>query len=288
MKKFFQIFAIIATACAVSSCNTSAFYVSYSMLSGDKNAQVDRDKMKCLYVSDSMEVSYSIKNGFVVRNNSDKVLVIDLYNSTVGIDGSSVRFSNCETTTTYTTESNTTSQSRGATTNLGGIARALGVGGAIGAVASGVTVGGGSTNANTTSTTREVTRTEERYIAIAPHAYKAIGDKLRSNSQIKPRNLMDSYRQFEKQDVEVLEDDRVQLDMTLCYGFDNEDNFHYKYQFIFPYSVIYQKEKVHDMSMGGLKKYAQFHVAKKSNMIKFLYDPSIVSSDEDIHWSCFY
>lgn len=168
-------FAIIATTCAFSSCNTSAFYVSYSMLSGDKNAQVDHEKMKCLYVCDSMEVSYSIKNGFVIRNNSEKVLVIDLYNSTVGIDGVSVRFSNCETTTTYTTESNTTSQSRGATTNLGGIARALGVGGAIGAVANSVTVGGGNTNANTTSTTQAVTRTEERYIVIAPHAYQALG-----------------------------------------------------------------------------------------------------------------
>lgn len=288
MNNFIRLFSFFVFACTLYSCKTDAFYVSYSIASGDKNAQIEREKMKCLYEKDSIEISYSMKNGFIIRNNSEKILVVDLYNSTVGIDGNSVRFSNCETTTTYTTDASTTSQSRGATTNLGGIARALGVGGAVGAIASSVNVGGSNTNTNTTTTTQAVTRTEERYIAIAPHSYKAIGDKLQTNRQIQPKNLMNNYRQFEKSEVELLDDDRVNLDFTLCYGFDNEENFHYVYQFIYPYLVYYQQEKVHDLSMGGAQKYAKFLIPKKSNMIKFLYDPSVVSSDENIHWSCYY
>ena len=301
MKNFaFLFFLIVTVAVLFSSCKTeSAFYVSYEMASHDRNARIEPGSLKC--EMDSIVVEFTPKKGFIIRNNSDYAMIIDLYNSTNALDGVAERFSNCETTTVYTTNTSTTSHSRGATTNLGGIAKALGVGGALGTAASSVNVGGGNTNANTSSTTQAVTRTEERYIVIAPHAYKALGHKVGDHSYsveelgpwfagkeghyyyFRPKSLLENYTSTEKTFVEIMDDDRTEMDLTLCYGYENENDFHYKNMVVFSTSVYYQKEGEADTGKLG-----RFRIPQKKNMIKFLYDPRLYggtnANAEYMHW----
>ena len=269
------------------------------MASHDRNARIEPGSLKC--EMDSIVVEFTPKKGFIIRNNSDYAMIIDLYNSTNALDGVAERFSNCETTTVYTTNTSTTSHSRGATTNLGGIAKALGVGGALGTAANSVNVGGGNTNANTSSTTQAVTRTEERYIVIAPHAYQAlghvVGDYIFATGtkrsivaqgpgfidynnlkpfvgeyyNFRPRNLIENYSSKEHIDMEINEDDRVEMGFTLYYGFENEENFHYKYLVIYPYSVYFQKESGPNNVYYNYILKQEFNIPKKKNMIKFLY-----------------
>lgn len=281
---------MLASVAAIlfSSCVTGqAFYVSYSMYSGDRNAYIEPESLKCEFNQENISIEFAPQKGFIIRNNSDYALIIDLYNSTNALEGVPVKFSNCETTTISTTQATTTSHSRGASTNLGGIARALGVGGAVGAVASSVNVGGGSTNANTASTTQSTTRTEERYLVVAPHSYKSLGHKvgdycyseyevgiyfLQKEGQyfhLRPKNLLENYTSTENTQVEIMEDDRTEMDLTLCYGFENEDDFHYKYVVIYPFAVYYQKE-----NCGDVQEAEEFRIPRKQNMIKYNYIPN--------------
>lgn len=99
-------------------------------------------------------IGYAIK----VLNKTDENIYIDLANSFKIDDiGNSVPYYSNKT---YTVSG---SSSAGAGVNLGAVTGALGVGGAIGTLASGINVGGGKTGGTS------VTETAERFMIIPPH-----------------------------------------------------------------------------------------------------------------------
>lgn len=93
-----------------------------------------------------------------IRNQSDRTLYIDLGNSFYIRMGQSVCYYIPSSTTT------SSSSSAGAGVNLGSVAGALGVGGVVGQLARGVTVGGGNTNGTSNTTYAK------RVISVPPHA----------------------------------------------------------------------------------------------------------------------
>ena len=115
-------------------------------------------KYNSKYIPESV-VGYSIS----IENKSDETIYIDLANSFKIDDmGNSISyFSN----KTYTTNK---SSSSGGSLNLGAVTGAIGMGGAVGTLANGVNVGGGSTKGTS------VTETEERIMIIPPHGKRTL------------------------------------------------------------------------------------------------------------------
>lgn len=105
----------------------------------------------------------------VITNRSDGMVYIDLGNTFFICNGESMRYY-VPTATTSTTSSTT-----GASVNLGAVAGALGVGGPVGILASGVNVGGANTNTNST------TVFSERILALPPCATEVIKGACFSN-----------------------------------------------------------------------------------------------------------
>ena len=93
---------------------------------------------------------------FSIKNKTKQTIYLDLGNTFY----TSMDHSVCYYIPTSTTT--TTSSSGGGSVNLGAVAGALGVGGAVGTIANGVNVGGGSTNGTSTTTY------SQRIIPIAP------------------------------------------------------------------------------------------------------------------------
>ena len=115
------------------------------------------------------EDSRNEKNGFkslnvdiVITNHSDAMAYVDLGNTYFISNGESFRYFVPSAT------SNTTSTSTGASVNLGAVAGAIGLGGGIGTLASGINVGGGKTNTSSTVTFAE------RILSIPPGATKVL------------------------------------------------------------------------------------------------------------------
>lgn len=125
---------------------------------------------------------YHLRYAIELTNKTDKLLYIDLVNSfRINIDGKSESYYSQETTTV----SNTSSSGGGL--NLGAVTSALGIGGALGTLAGGVSVGGSSQGGVST------TYINNRIQTIAPYSkqflseYKEVnvkGDKWKRLSDI--------------------------------------------------------------------------------------------------------
>ena len=105
--------------------------------------------------------SYDVVVGYaiLVQNTSDETVYIDLANSfKISDKGISTPY--------YSNKTYTVNKSSGAggSINVGAVANAIGVGGTVGTLASGLNVGGGTSSGAT------VTETEERILTIPPHS----------------------------------------------------------------------------------------------------------------------
>ena len=105
--------------------------------------------------------SYDVVVGYaiLVQNKSDETVYIDLANSfKISDKGISTPY--------YSNKTYTVNKSSGAggSINVGAVANAIGVGGTVGTLASGLNVGGGTSSGAT------VTETEERIMTIPPHS----------------------------------------------------------------------------------------------------------------------
>ncbi|MCQ2333875.1 MAG: hypothetical protein MJZ88_04590 [Paludibacteraceae bacterium] len=113
-----------------------------------------------------------------VANQTDSIMIIDKTKSYFINNGQSVSYYDPTVKTTSTTD--LSSSTRGASVNLGGIARAVGLGGAVGTALSAINVGGsGTSGSSTTNTTYSVEQTQltiaPRGSAALPHVYKMNG-----------------------------------------------------------------------------------------------------------------
>lgn len=141
------------------TCETSEFvnddvlitykidYVDYSKINGEWSYEVEKlVDLKERYG----KTAYLVHGGQVVsatvKNLTNKILYIDLSRTFLEANGYANPY--------YVPSSTTTSQgkSSGAGINLGGVAGALGIGGAVGSIVSGISVGGGSSSGTSTTT----------------------------------------------------------------------------------------------------------------------------------------
>lgn len=123
-----------------------------------------------IYEDDNVQLVGTYAEGKIhigVINKSSKIIYIDKANSFIYINGTPISLFTNAVHTTGTTNS------KGHSVNLGGIARGLGVGGSLATGLSAINVGGGSSVQNTT------TIYEQRILAVAPLATEilySIGD----------------------------------------------------------------------------------------------------------------
>lgn len=120
---------------------------------------------KSIYEDSQIKVSIVFYGSIVdleVYNKTEKIVFID--------KGSSFAYKNKEPICLFQNTSTTTTKTKGggASVNLGSVSSALGVGGAIGTIASGVEVNRGSSNQVSTTTY------EQRVLAVAPQATCAL------------------------------------------------------------------------------------------------------------------
>lgn len=111
--------------------------------------------------------------GMDTKMNKLIVTLKNKTNSTIYIDlGNSFLAENSESKALYipTATSTTSTTSSGASVNMGAVAGALGVGGSVGSLASGVNVGGGSSSATSKTTF------SQRIVAIPPMSSKTLDD----------------------------------------------------------------------------------------------------------------
>lgn len=104
----------------------------------------------------------SLSVDIVITNRSNSTVYIDLGNTFFICNGEGLRYY------TPSAVTNTTSTTTGASVNMGAVAGALGVGGGLGQLASGINVGGAHTNI------RSTTVFAERVLSIPPGSTKAI------------------------------------------------------------------------------------------------------------------
>ncbi len=109
--------------------------------------------------------------GIGIRNNTDKIMTIDMVKSfVVTTSGKSLSFYD----PTVRVESTTTSSSssRGGSLNLGSVASVLGVGGVVGTLANGINVGGSNTDGVSTTNTTYISDMPQ--VSLAPHSIGAM------------------------------------------------------------------------------------------------------------------
>lgn len=136
------------TSCASGSLVTHS--VAYqSVRPVNYKPEIPKDaKIICGYsISDAGKIVVTL------RNNTDEIMIIDQQKSfLVNSDGTSISY--YDPTVRVTSNTSSSSETRGGTINLGAVAGALGVKGPIGTLASGINVGGADTEGvSTTNTT---------------------------------------------------------------------------------------------------------------------------------------
>lgn len=120
------------------------------------------DEAKMLADYGRFAIQYTSEGGVTIINKTDSIMYIDMAKSYYMSDGVAQQlFSNSVTT-------NFSSGTQGATVNMGSVASAMGVGGALGTLAKGVNVGASSTSGSSTQVF------EEQYISIPPLSRKKV------------------------------------------------------------------------------------------------------------------
>ena len=141
--------------------------IEVGMTLGEMYQEKKVDVFYPLKVYERSYVIYSYKPHicFSVKNKQNKTLYLDLGNTFYVSQGQPV----CYYIPTATTTSS--GSSGGGSLNLGAVAGALGVGGAVGTLASGISVGGGSSKSTSTTTY------SQRVIGIPPYATVQLSPK---------------------------------------------------------------------------------------------------------------
>lgn len=133
------------------------------------NSIISNEDLEMQIVGKTEELSpiVSLKHYYIeLTNKTDKTIYIDKANC-FRIEQSGEYESYYDATEQTTVSFGGAS---GATIGLGGVARVLGIDGAVGQIASGVSIGGGSTHSVST------TYSQQRIIAIPPHAHKNLSE----------------------------------------------------------------------------------------------------------------
>lgn len=170
----------------------------------------------------NIAVAYTISaNGkltAIVYNRTDEIMTIDQTQSFfVDTNGQSISYYDPTIRTTSTTD--ISSDTKGATVNLGAIANAFGVGGVLGQVASGINVGGSGTSGQ--SVTNATYIADQPRVSLAPNSNGAMSKVFKVTAIASP----------EEDDYEVIrpsishKDSPCRFSVCISYSFDNGKTF---------------------------------------------------------------
>lgn len=154
----------------------------------------------------------------VVYNRTSEIMVIDQTMSFfVNSDGSSTSYYDPTIRTTSTT--NTSSTTSGASVNLGAVANVLGIGGALGQLASGINVGGSGTSGEAVTTTTYIA--DQPRVSIGPHGNGAMSKVFEVNG------LSASSLRNAQYSVPVMKesDSFCRFSVCISYSFDGGQTF---------------------------------------------------------------
>lgn len=157
-----------------TSC-TSVYRATYTTENVRGQATIDNRNMLADY--EKFVIQYSPYGDVTIINKTDSTMFIDMAESYYVGNGVAERLYSNSVTTNYSSETS------GATVNLGSITNALGIRGVAGTIAQGVNVGSSNTNGSS------VQLFEERYISIPPLSQKSVKSVLFSDAHIKANNL---------------------------------------------------------------------------------------------------
>ncbi len=205
------------------------------------NLKSTRSKSKYIFPILGMESSSIISNGDVeisfvrkaakseygllvlrtyidIKNKTNRVIYIDKANSFKTFNNIATPF--------YDTKQISVSEGRGsgASVGLGSIAGALGVGGVVGDIAGGVSVGGGSSSSVST------TYSQQRILAIPPHTSAYLSEHKYDNYK------GNKWKQISEAEDYVLYYNGERINKG-CYKEYNADNSPYKYKYFIMYST---------------------------------------------------
>lgn len=180
---------------------TGVGYQSIAMQNAPKNNSEEIPKKAEIAVLVDVDADGEVN--VVILNNTDKIMTIDRTKSFFRqSDGLAQVYYNAPTTE-YITSSNTEGSGSGIGVNLGAVAGAVGGGGVLGRALSGVTVGGNSSNATTTTTSKVIQTIDQPAITIPAHSKANMGktfkvegigtEFLRSSINQTNDNLMYTY-----------------------------------------------------------------------------------------------
>lgn len=182
--KILKIFAGCATLCmTLASCSSAGqLTVSSVAYQSVKTKHAQPTTERPIPDKAKIAVAYSISGDgeltAIVYNRTSEIMVIDQTKSFfVNSDGTSTSYYDptVRTTSTTTTSSSTT----GASLNLGALAGAFGIGGALGTLASGINVGGAGTDGVSTTNTTYVADLPQ--VSLAPRSNGAMSKVFRVN-----------------------------------------------------------------------------------------------------------
>lgn len=140
-----------------ASCSTPVRF-TYTAENVKGNAEMNKERMLADY--GKFAIQYTSEGGVDIINKSDSTMYIDMGESYYINNGIAQQLFDNSVTTNFS------SGTQGATVNMGSVASAMGVGGALGTLARGVNVGGSTTSGSSTQVF------EERYISIPPMSRK--------------------------------------------------------------------------------------------------------------------
>lgn len=174
-RTFFKILGFLLVLGLLPSCKTQFLNVrgiAYQSVRAKGNIKTRSD----LPLDATIIASYYIgANGqieVVVQNNTNHIMTIDRTRSFFrNANGNSIPY--YDPTVRVNTQSTMTGGSVGASVNLGGIANAAGIGGALGAALGGVNVGG--TENKSTTNTNTTYYVDQPQMSIAPHGRASMG-----------------------------------------------------------------------------------------------------------------
>lgn len=169
------ILAIILAGCVLSSCKSTK-YLNVSGVAYQSMRATNAVSHQDIPTDAKIVIIYSIDQTgnleVTVKNNTDKIMTIDRTRSFFR-DGDNNSIPYYDPLVTVNTHSTTVGNTTGASVNLGSVARAVGVGGAVGTALGGVNVGSANSTASTnTETTYYI---DQPQIHIAPHGSASMG-----------------------------------------------------------------------------------------------------------------
>lgn len=233
--------SVIETPDLKATFSMKVKYMSYTFSSGrlktSRIAELTENKK-------TSEDSYLYMMVVHLKNKTDKTIYIDL--------GTSYVITGEESTPYYipTATTNTSSNMAGKSVNMGAVAGALGIGGAIGTLASGINVGGGS------STTTSTTTYSQRVISIPPKASVSLEPQSIGMGHL--FEAIGQHRYFEN------------IEMS-CYDYFNEKG------------MITKKKDYDELRFEGLKRGEKIDIPQMENvtplsvLISYAFDESITA-----------